>query len=94
MTGGQMAPTTLPGQVTQTTPYGRDVAHGGLSRPRRASCSARSTARHTSSALPSTRPKNIRKAKNAIKKAFQNQIDRQRLFASWKWCPPAPPTGA
>ncbi|MDE5577318.1 MAG: 2-oxoglutarate oxidoreductase, partial [Oscillospiraceae bacterium] len=24
MTGGQMAPTTLPGQVTQTTPYGRD----------------------------------------------------------------------
>lgn len=29
MTGGQMAPTTLPGQVTETTPYGRDVeAHG------------------------------------------------------------------
>lgn len=25
MTGGQMAPTSLPGQVTQTTPYGRDV---------------------------------------------------------------------
>ena len=25
MTGGQMAPTTLPGQVTQTTTYGRDV---------------------------------------------------------------------
>ncbi len=25
MTGGQMAPTTLPGQVTQTTPYGRDT---------------------------------------------------------------------
>ena len=24
MTGGQMAPTTLPGQVTQTTPYGRN----------------------------------------------------------------------
>lgn len=24
MTGGQMAPTTLPGQVTETTPYGRD----------------------------------------------------------------------
>ena len=24
MTGGQMAPTTLPGQITQTTPYGRD----------------------------------------------------------------------
>ena len=26
MTGGQMAPTSLPGQVTQTSPYGRDVA--------------------------------------------------------------------
>ena len=25
MTGGQMAPTTLPGQVTTTSPYGRDV---------------------------------------------------------------------
>ena len=25
MTGGQMAPTTLPGQVTQTSPYGREV---------------------------------------------------------------------
>ena len=25
MTGGQMAPTTLPNQVTQTSPYGRDV---------------------------------------------------------------------
>ena len=25
MTGGQMAPTTIPGQVTQTTPFGRDT---------------------------------------------------------------------
>ena len=32
MTGGQMAPTTLPGQVTQTSPYGRDVATVRLSR--------------------------------------------------------------
>ena len=30
MTGGQMAPTTLPGQVTQTTPYGRDVTRAGF----------------------------------------------------------------
>lgn len=29
MTGGQMAPTTLPGQVTQTTPYGRDTSYSG-----------------------------------------------------------------
>lgn len=30
MTGGQMAPTTLPGQVTQTTPFGRSVQHNGF----------------------------------------------------------------
>ena len=30
MTGGQMAPTTLPGQVTQTSPYGRDPKSVGL----------------------------------------------------------------
>ncbi len=29
MTGGQMAPTTLPGQKTETSPYGRDVAKTG-----------------------------------------------------------------
>lgn len=29
MTGGQMAPTTLPGQKTETTPYGRDVEVAG-----------------------------------------------------------------
>ena len=29
MTGGQMAPTTLPGQVTTTSPYGRDTNHCG-----------------------------------------------------------------
>ena len=29
MTGGQMAPTSLPGQVTQTSPYGRDPKHCG-----------------------------------------------------------------
>jgi len=30
MTGGQMAPTTLPGQKTETTPYGRDVELTGF----------------------------------------------------------------
>jgi len=29
MTGGQMAPTTLPGQVTTTSPFGRDVQSAG-----------------------------------------------------------------
>ena len=35
MTGGQMAPTSLPGQITHTSPYGRDVKIG------RASCRER-----------------------------------------------------
>ena len=30
MTGGQMAPTSLPGQVTQTSPYGRDTNTVGV----------------------------------------------------------------
>ena len=30
MTGGQMAPTSLPGQVTQTSPYGRDTSGAGM----------------------------------------------------------------
>ena len=38
MTGGQMAPTTLPGQVTQTTPFGRDPKVAGLPRNEYAKC--------------------------------------------------------
>lgn len=50
MTGGQMAPTSLPNQVTQTTPYGRDVNTAGypgahlrnaLHTGRRGACTAR-----------------------------------------------------
>ena len=33
MTGGQMAPTTLPGQKTTSSPNGRDVETAGLSDP-------------------------------------------------------------
>ncbi len=74
MTGGQMAPTSLPGQVTQTSPYGRDVKHCGY--PVRV-CEMLSELegpeyleRVTVNSVP-----NIRKAKKAIKKAFQNQMD-------------------
>ena len=35
MTGGQMAPTTLPGQKTTSSPNGRDVETHGLPHPRR-----------------------------------------------------------
>lgn len=74
MTGGQMAPTTLPEQVTQTTPYGRDPAVAGW--PVRI-CEMLSTLTGTAYAerVAVNNVPNIRKAKKAIKKAFQNQID-------------------
>ena len=74
MTGGQMAPTSLPGQVTQTSPYGRDVTQCGypvkvcemLSQLDGPEYLERVTVNNV---------KNIRNAKRAIKKAFQNQLD-------------------
>ena len=74
MTGGQMAPTTLPGQVTQTSPYGRDVNTVGypvkvcemLSKVDGATYLERVAVNNV---------KNVRAAKAAIKKAFQNQIE-------------------
>ena len=74
MTGGQMAPTTLPGQVTQTSPYGRDTDHVGfpvkvcemLSQVDGATYLERVAVNNV---------KNIKAAKAAIKKAFQNQIE-------------------
>ena len=74
MTGGQMAPTSLPGQVTQTSPYGRDTNHCGfpikvcemLSELDGPEYLERVTVNNV---------KNIMKAKKAIKKAFKNQVD-------------------
>lgn len=74
MTGGQMAPTSLPNQVTQTSPYGRDVSTAGY--PVRV-CEMLSTLDGVAylERVTVDSPKNVRKAKKAIKKAFQNQID-------------------
>ena len=74
MTGGQMAPTTLEGQVTQTSPYGRDVKTQGY--PLRV-CELLS---QTSGAAFLQRTavdnvKHIRETKAAIKKAFQYQLE-------------------
>ena len=76
MTGGQMAPTTLPGQVTQTTPYGRDVTRAGF--PVRV-CEMLSTLSGVAYAerVTVTDVPNVRNAKKAIKKAFQTQIDKK-----------------
>ncbi|MDR3645756.1 MAG: thiamine pyrophosphate-dependent enzyme, partial [Clostridia bacterium] len=73
MTGGQMAPTTLPGQVTQTTPYGRDVNTAGY--PVRV-CEMLSTLDGTAYAerVSVDCVRNILAAKKAIRKAFEVQM--------------------
>lgn len=76
MTGGQMAPTSLPNQVTQTTPYGRDVNTAGY--PLRI-CELLSNVDGVALAqrVSVDCVKNVNIAKKAIKKAFQNQIDKK-----------------
>lgn len=75
MTGGQMAPTSLPNQVTQTSPYGRDVSYAGY--PIRI-CELLSTldgVAYLERVCVDT-PKNIRRAKKAIKRAFETQAEK------------------
>ena len=74
MTGGQMAPTTLPGQVTQTSPYGRDVETVGYPVKVCELLQNVDGAAYLERVSVNT-PSNVRKAKAAIKKAFQNQLD-------------------
>lgn len=73
MTGGQMAPTTLEGMKTSTTPYGRRVDLNGY--PLRitellaqlpGTCYVTRQSVHT--------PATVRKAKAAIRKAFENSM--------------------
>ena len=74
MTGGQMAPTTLPNQVTQTSPYGRDVTVVGYPVKVCELLSNVDGAAYLERVAVNSVP-NIKKAKAAIKKAFQNQIE-------------------
>ena len=74
MTGGQMAPTSLPGQVTQTYPYGRDVNHCGYP-VKVCEMLAQLDGPEYLERVAVNSVKNIRAAKKAIKKAFQNQLD-------------------
>ena len=74
MTGGQMAPTTMPGQVATTCPLGRDTALAGwpiriveLLKTLRTPAYLARVAVHD--------PKNILNAKKAIRKAFKYQLD-------------------
>ena len=74
MTGGQMAPTSLPGQVTQTSPYGRDVTTAGY--PIRVS-EMLSTLEGPEyiERVAVNNVKNVKNAKKAILKAFKNQVE-------------------
>lgn len=76
MTGGQMAPTTLPGMKTSTSPYGRDIQTMG--NPLKMT--------ELVAQLPGTyfvarhavhTPGAVRKAKRAIRKAFDNQLNNK-----------------
>ncbi len=78
MTGGQMAPTTIPGMKSSTTPYGRDVKLMGNP------IKMTDLVAHLPGTYYVTRqsvhtPVNVRKAKKAIKKAFENQKLKQGL---------------
>jgi 2-oxoglutarate ferredoxin oxidoreductase subunit beta len=78
MTGGQMAPTTLIGQVTATTPYGRTVQLNGhplriteLLAQLDGTCYVTRQAVHT--------PAAVRKTKKALQKAFENSGKKMGL---------------
>jgi 2-oxoglutarate ferredoxin oxidoreductase subunit beta len=74
MTGGQMAPTTLLSQKTTTTPYGRDDKMEGYP-IRMSEILALIKGSEYIERVAVNSPANIKKAKKAIRKAFQVQID-------------------
>jgi len=74
MTGGQMAPTTLLGQVTTTTPYGRDPRRAGY--PLRV-CELLSTLTGPAylERVTVISPAHVARAKRAIRRAFETQLN-------------------
>lgn len=73
MTGGQMAPTTLVGMKTSTSPYGRDVhLHGYPLKMADIAAQLEGTAYVTRQSVDTVPA--IRKAKKAIRKAFENSM--------------------
>lgn len=76
MTGGQMAPTTLVGMKTATSPYGRDIDLNGhplniteLLAKLPGTCYVTRQAVH--------KVGDVRKTKKALQKAFQNTLDKK-----------------
>lgn len=74
MTGGQMAPTTLPGQVTQTSPYGRKPEQVGYPVKVSEMLATVDGASYIERCAADS-VKNIKATKKAIHKAFKNQLE-------------------
>ncbi|MEW5953708.1 MAG: thiamine pyrophosphate-dependent enzyme [Bacillota bacterium] len=71
MTGGQMAPTTMPGQKTETSPYGRDPEKTGY--PTQGPEMVAAITRNGAYVARGT-VVNMKQLKNYIKKALENQL--------------------
>ena len=76
MTGGQMAPTTMPGQRTTTSPAGRNVEEVGMPIKVSELLAALQTPAYITRQTVID-PKSIRKTKQAIRRAFEYQIARR-----------------
>lgn len=76
MTGGQMAPTTLPGQKTSTSPYGRDISKDG-SPFKMAELLSNLDGVAFSARVALNSPKNVLQAKKMIKTAFRYQVEKK-----------------
>ncbi len=74
MTGGQLAPTSMPKQITTTSPAGRDVTDVGMPVKMAELLAALQTPAYIARQSV-IKPKYINKAKKAIKKAFQYQLE-------------------
>ncbi|MDY6934013.1 MAG: thiamine pyrophosphate-dependent enzyme [Spirochaetota bacterium] len=75
MTGGQMAPTTLIGQKTTTSPYGRNPQNEGQPIKMSELLSAFDGVSYIERTAVNS-PANIKKAKKSIQKAFQHQLNK------------------
>jgi len=76
MTGGQMAPTTMPNQRTTTSPFGRNVADVGMPIKVAELLAALQTPGYIVRQAVIT-PKHIKRAKRAIKQAFTYQLEER-----------------
>ena len=74
MTGGQMAPTTLPGQKTTSSPLGRDVQTQGYPLPVTEMLSLLPGVQYAARASVAD-PGHVGKARQAIKRAFEVQLE-------------------